>query len=117
MRPFLSLFWSLIQAARCGVVSLSTSNFSPSLFKGSALSKRFVRDERLDRVELAQLSEVVGCWRERLADISWFMRHLNESITREANREDCCCGRFWESRFKSRALLDERALAVCLAYV
>jgi hypothetical protein len=87
------------------------------LYKGSALTQRYLRGDRLDSAELARLEEVAELWRARLMDISWFMRHLNESIAREANREDQCTGHFWEGRFKSQALLDESALAACLAYV
>jgi len=66
---------------------------------------------------LKVLDKDVSTWRQRRRDISWYMRVLNESIARQANEEDNCTGRFWEGRFKSQALLDEAALAACLAYV
>jgi REP element-mobilizing transposase RayT len=88
-----------------------------SLFQGNPLVARFLRDEPLCDAELAAITDIAAQWRERLVNISWFMKVLNESIARKANAEDGCTGKFWEGRFKSQALLDEKALAACMAYV
>ena len=65
----------------------------------------------------ALAEEMIEIRRHRLTDLSWFMKCLNEYIARKANLEDQCTGHFWQSRFQSQALLDERALLTCMAYV
>lgn len=60
---------------------------------------------------------LIDAWRSRLWSLSWFMKELNFDIACQANREEDCKGHFWESRFKSQALLDEQALAAAMAYV
>ena len=66
---------------------------------------------------LADLPNRIAQLRQRLCSLSWFMGRLNEFIARAANKEDKVKGRFWESRFKCQALLDEAAIAACMAYV
>jgi len=66
---------------------------------------------------LADCPERIAQLRRRLSSLSWFMGRLNEFIARAANREDKVKGRFWESRFKCQALLDEAAIAACMVYV
>ena len=55
--------------------------------------------------------------RKRLNSLGWFMKCLKEPLARMANREDNCKGTFFESRFKSIAILDEEALLTTLTYV
>ena len=87
------------------------------LFKVPMLVQRYQKGQCSSTAELGKVYEIVEKWRERLVDISWFMRCLNEYIARKANEEDRCTGRFWEGSFKSQALLDEQGLLTCMAYV
>ncbi|SEL59645.1 transposase [Ectothiorhodospira marina] len=87
------------------------------LFKGPLLVQRYLAGASQESYELSQVAEFAQCYRRRLADLSWFMKCLNEPIARQANREDGCSGHFWEARFKSQALRTEAALLSCMAYV
>jgi putative transposase len=87
------------------------------LFSGNVIVNRSRAGELLSKAEEIVVRKVIKTWRQRLYDLGWFMRCLNEHIARLANQEDGCTGRFWEGRYKSQALLDEKALLTCMSYV
>jgi REP element-mobilizing transposase RayT len=88
-----------------------------ALFKGPLLIQRHRQGDPLSAPERATVADIVNVWRVKLSSISWFMRCLNQPIARQANLEDQCTGKFWESRFTSQALKTDEALLSCMTYV
>jgi len=89
------------------------------LFRGPEPVRRWLADPGTDCGDGFRLAiqGYVETYRARLQDVSWYMRVLNETIARQANREDGVTGRFWEGRFRSQALLDDQAVLTAMAYV
>ena len=83
-----------------------------SIFRGPLIVHRYLNGEQTSQAEKQTISSLVGCWRTRLTEISWFMKlcpwmdgiramqeqlpSLNEPIARQVNKEDHCTGHFWD---------------------
>ena len=102
-RPDLAQSWSDIEVARRWLMLCKPKSGAEAT--------------EADIETLAKNTQQIDQLRTRLSDISWWMRLLNQTIARRANREDDCVGRFWEGRFKAQSLLDEAAILACAMYV
>ncbi len=88
------------------------------LFTGPELVQRYLTEPVVFSAPIeARVMEYAEEYRQRLQDVSWLMRLLNEPVARMANKEEGVKGRFWEGRFKSQALLDKQAIIAVMAYV
>ena len=65
------------------------------LYSKPVLIERWQAKQTISEAENKAALAIIEGWRGRLADISWFMRCLNEFIARKANKEDECSGRLY----------------------
>ena len=104
-----------------------TANYRPQQrmeLTGEEVARRWLTvfppkfPEKIEEEVAALLNDVERLveLRRRLGDLSWYMRCLNETIARRANKEDDCTGRFWEGRYKSKNLPSTRSVWACMAY-
>lgn len=87
------------------------------VFPGRRMEEHLAEPTEHEVKVLAGNPERMAEIRQRLSDISWFMRSLAEPISRMANKQDECTGRFWEGRFKAQRIVDEAGLLACSMYV
>jgi REP element-mobilizing transposase RayT len=87
------------------------------IFPGKRIDEHLGDPTTNDVDSLARDEKRLKIVRERLSDISWFMRALSEPIARIANQDDECTGSFWEGRFKAQRITDEATLLACCMYV
>ena len=96
---------------------LEVANKWLKVFPGKLNNPKFKQQRELRLQAIVNDPELLATYRERLGSLSWLMRCINEPIAKRCNQEDFVRGHFWESRFKSQALLDEAAALTCMAYV
>ncbi|WP_145354819.1 hypothetical protein [Roseimaritima multifibrata] len=61
--------------------------------------------------------EVVEEYRERLSNISWFVRQMCQTLSRRCNKEDGVTGRLFGNRFKLNRLPTEEEILAGMLYV
>jgi putative transposase len=96
---------------------LDVANRWLNVFPGRLNNPKFKLQREHKLQAIVNDPELLFTYRERLGSLSWLMRCINEPIAKRCNKEDIVKGHFWESRFKSQALLDEAAALTCMAYV
>lgn len=118
----LSNHFHLILRTRPDVVATWTDEEVARRWKMLCPERKNADDSPYEPTE-PEIKSIAGCpvktkeIRERLSNISWWMRLLCQRIAMRANREEKETGRFWQDRYRATVLTDEASLLACAAYV
>jgi len=86
------------------------------LYRLPATVKRAYENDTLTKSEQRFVADKINEWRIRLYGIGWFMKEVNLHIAKKANQEDECTGHFWEGRYRSQSLLDDKGVLSAMVY-
>ncbi len=89
-----------------------------NVYPGKRLKKDIPRIPTEEEIKELSLNEKrMAFIRLKMSSISAYMQAFSMFISLKANKEDERKGHFWEYRFRSQLLSDEKALLLCSAYV
>ena len=114
--------WSDEEVARRWVEAFPPREPAPARRKGKVVpaeERQRAKERRQAEARELLVGHPDGLARARrtLGSMSGFMKHLKQPIAWRANQEDKCKGHFFEQRFYSGALLNEKALLAAMVYV
>jgi hypothetical protein len=66
----------------------------PHLYTGPRAVQQWSANTLGNPADYEILNWLIAKYRNRLGDLGWFMKYLNEPIARQANKEDGCTGHF-----------------------
>ncbi|MBX2823821.1 MAG: hypothetical protein KTR33_03765, partial [Gammaproteobacteria bacterium] len=87
------------------------------LYRVPAPVRRYLKGVDALETDAIEINACCQSWRQHMTDVGKYVGHLNQTLSRRANLEDACSGRFWEPRTRLRPLGNAAALTAALAVV
>jgi len=87
------------------------------MYRMPASVRRYLNGAPAHEYDAIEINELCQSWREQMTQVGKFVGHINQTLSRRANLEDGCSGRFWEPRTRLRDLSNASALRAARAVV
>lgn len=83
----------------------------------ATVRKRFEKIQKLNQIPLKWYDWRTSEWQRKFADLSEFMKQLNQSIAKYVHESGICTGQVWRDRFKSEYLERDTNQLAAMAFV